>query len=240
MAPPADHPDHWQRSSTSVQPMRTSSRRTISTEADRYTTRSRNRARSNEGSGGNTTYTTQISSPPAEEVQPQQASQTDYVMASSSNRPQNAIAGHNLFSDPFEIQVRGRLGITSQIRQDLALGRLFGVLTIIPIDVTHHSSEVNGGSGGRTNQHQNHPQAPIQVVAAVSPVPSLDDASDSSPPPPFVAGTLTFSSLRVHQAGRWRISVSLLRMNNGVAPPESLEEGVVSLGSFETDEILVH
>jgi hypothetical protein len=230
MAPPADHPDHWQRNqySTSVQPLHTQGRRAISTEADRYNTRSRNRARSNEGSGGNA-YITQGSSPPPEEAQTQ-PSQTDYVMAPSSHPPQTAVTGQNLFQEPFEIQVRGRLGVTAQIREDLALGRLFGVLTIIPTDGVHHSG-INGG--GRSHLPAE------QVVAAVSPVPSLDDASDSSPPPPFVAGTLTFASLQVHQAGRWRISISLLRVNNSVPPLES-QEGVISLGTYETDEILVY
>jgi hypothetical protein len=229
MAPPADHPDHWQKSQySSVQPIQTQGRRIISTETDRYNTRSRNRARSNEGNGGNLQLY-HGSSPPPEDVLPQPI-QTEYVMAPSSNPPQNALAGQNLFQEPFEIQVRGRLGVTGQIREDLALGRLFGVLTMIPIDSTYYAG-VNGA--GR------HHLPAEQIVAAVSPVPSLDDASDSSPPPPFVAGTLTFSSLQVHRAGRWRISVSLLRVNNAVAPVQP-PEGVISLGSYETDEILVY
>lgn len=227
MAPPSDHPNHGQTQFTSSQLTRPQERRPSSAASERYATRYRNQVRNNDHVRNS--IIAQGSSPPPENTHNTHP-QTEYVVMPSSQVPSSAAVGRNIFQEPFEIQVRGRLGITGQIREDLALGRLFGVLTLSSADGTPYTGTDGASKGTLTTE---------QVVSAVSPVPTLDDASDSSPPPPYVAGTLTFPSLKVQKAGAWRLNFSLLRVNSLVAPLSSPQDGVISLGSYETGLIMV-
>jgi hypothetical protein len=145
-----------------------------------------------------------------------------YTLHLQTHIPERSFVGALMSLNGLQLQVRSRDGITDQIRQDLALGRLFAITTILP---NHHDQDTQGTAAPDE-----------QSIAAVAPVPALDFlATHESPPPPFVLGTLTFKAFTINSAGNWRIRVTLLRMESA----GHMQDGAVSVGYIETSDILV-
>ncbi|KAF2672735.1 hypothetical protein BT63DRAFT_475344 [Microthyrium microscopicum] len=162
--------------------------------------------------------------------------QMDYILETTTDVPAQQRLGEYLLDQPYEVQVRANGGVTARIREHLAHGRLFGVLTIVR---EHSNPRTHVRRPSYTNTVSISQEE--QVVTAVIPIPALDSGfGNDSPPPPYVVGMLSFQSPRITRQGRWRLRVTLMQINNTPGSVVSEEESALSLGSHESEVIIIY